>query len=167
MTTIKTQLFDAFREDHAVLGRGLHKLRTALADGDIAGAKAAACALDRSAGAHIAFEEEHFYPALAAFLSPEEVDTMYDEHQDGARLLDAIAALGEGASADEADTANLIAAVDRMASHVSECGQLFGALGGLPEEAMDDLYKHLIALRERAPEWSEVATHHHRARPAV
>jgi len=93
MTKINNALFNAFREDHAVLGRGLHELRSLVMAGDVGGLKTAAQNLDKAAGGHIAFEEEDFYPALKTFLSADEVAGMYDEHSHGAVTLAAITEL--------------------------------------------------------------------------
>ncbi|MGP1354363.1 MAG: hemerythrin domain-containing protein [Parasphingopyxis sp.] len=157
MTPINHGLFDAFRADHAVLGRGLHALRTTLAAGDAAGAKATARDVDKAVGAHIAFEEENFYPALAAFLSQEEVEAMYAEHAEGAQILGRIDALDPDETIPAAELEALIAGVERMEYHVSECGQLFGALGGLDEAVMDSLLSDLERWRQRAPSWSSYA----------
>jgi hypothetical protein len=160
MTPINHGLFDAFRADHAVLGRGLHDIRTRLAAGDAAGARSAAADLDSAVGAHIAFEEENFYPALTAFLSEEEVEDMYAEHAEGAAILKRIEALDPDAAASTADLDALIAGIERMEHHVSECGQLFGALGGLDAAAMDALLADLERWRQRAPSWSGYAREH-------
>jgi len=64
MTQIKQQLFNAFREDHAVLGGSLNELGERLRATDVEGAKLAVEHVSKVAGAHIAFEEHDFYPAL-------------------------------------------------------------------------------------------------------
>lgn len=156
MTNIKTLLFDAFREDHAVLGRGLYELETALAGGDVALAKTLATDLDQSAGAHIAFEEADFYPALKAFLSSAEVEEMYADHSNGARLLSQIDAINAETPLSGADQERLLAAVREMEQHVSECGELFGALGGLNEQEMERLYQRLENWRVKSPRWSDI-----------
>ncbi len=44
-----------------------------------------------------------------------------------------------------------------MARHVSECGELFGAMGGLPPEEQAALLATLEAWRAKAPRWSEIS----------
>ena len=44
-----------------------------------------------------------------------------------------------------------------MQAHVAECGELFGAMGRIPIEEQNALYRELLALREQAPRWTEVA----------
>jgi len=156
LTDIKSRLFDAFREDHAVFGRALHELSTRLCAGDAAGVRQAAARLDAAAGAHIAFEEADFYPALAPFLSKEEIDTMYREHADGQLLLTRLKHL-EAQELKDTKTANqLLERVHDMETHVSECGELFGAMGGLEGKAQRDLLDQLQGWRTRAPLWSEL-----------
>lgn len=149
------RLFDAFREDHAVLGRGFHDISTCLRGGNIAGARAAARRMDIEAGAHIVFEEDHFYPALARLLDPGEVDAMYDEHELGRAVVDALLALPDDREPGEAERRDLLEKSQTMERHIAECGTLFGAMGGLTAEDQDALYDALVDLRDRAPRWSE------------
>ncbi|WP_417622493.1 hemerythrin domain-containing protein [Parasphingorhabdus sp.] len=157
MTQINHPLFDAFREDHAVLGRGLHELRSLVQTDDIMALKTAAQKLDQAVGAHIAFEEEDFYPALQAFLSRQEVEQMYAEHAHGAETLVQIAALDDTAKLDDVSRNQLLDRIDEMEKHVSECGELFGALGGLDEKQKSEILEKLIRWREVAPIWTEYA----------
>lgn len=156
MTNIKQRLFEAFRKDHATLGRGLYDLEMAIAKGDNPQAKALADQLDRQAGAHIAFEEADFYPALKAFLSASEVEDMYAEHADGARTLADVVTLDATTPMTSADKERMLEGVREMEHHVSECGELFGALGGISEDEMEALYARLQEWRQKAPRWSEI-----------
>jgi len=157
MTKINHGLFNAFREDHAVLGRGLHELRSLVLADDVQSLQTAAQDLDKAAGGHIAFEEEDFYPALKAFLSAEEVEGMYAEHAHGAEALSNIAELDPNVTLSATQKQELLNRIDEMEQHVSECGELFGALGGLDEARKDDLLKRLQYWRELAPEWTDFA----------
>ena len=155
MSEIKAQLFAAFREDHAVFGRGLYDLGQNLRARDLAGAIAAADALDQTSGAHIAFEEHDFYPALAAFLSTEEVDELYSDHAKASRIIPDVKTLSDQALQDDATRSQLIARVEAMQHHVSECGELFGALGGLSPRQHEQLLERLSMWRKKAPRWTE------------
>lgn len=157
MTDVKRRLFDAFREDHARLGAALHALGTRLRARDARGARAIAEELDVEAGAHVAFEEHDFYPALAPFLSEAEVDAMYAEHADSRSLIVRLRTLDESALADTERHEALLGRVQAMERHVSECGELFGAMGGLDDAAQRDLLERLDGWRRRAPRWSELA----------
>lgn len=157
MTKINHQLFNYFRDDHAVLGRGLHDLRSFVMADDIGGLKTAAQNLDQAAGGHIAFEEQDFYPALEAFLSADEVADMYAEHAHGANTLSYIAKLDPKSDLSSAQKQNILKRIDEMEHHVSECGELFGALGGLDEASKDDLMERLLYWRKSAPRWTEFA----------
>lgn len=160
MTQINHRLFDAFREDHAILGRGLHELRSYVVADDVHGLQAAAEKLDRAAGGHIAFEEEDFYPALKAFLSAAEVEDMYAEHADGARTISLIAELDSSRTLQAFQKQRLLERIDRMQQHVSECGELFGAMGGLDEASKDQLMNRLSYWRDHAPTWTGFAFGH-------
>ena len=158
LTDIKSRLFDAFREDHALLGRALHELAMRLRAGDAPGVRRAAAQLDAAGGSHIAFEEADFYPALAPFLSSDEIDEMYQQHAAGQALLARLQQLGEAELDDATVTDALLERVQAMEGHVSECGELFGAMGGLDDAAMRELLERLQHWRRRAPRWSELET---------
>lgn len=157
MTKINHALFNAFRDDHAVLGRALHELRSFVMADDVPSLKTAAQNLDRAVGGHIAFEEEDFYPALKAFLSDAEVEAMYVEHAHGARTLLDIAELDPNMTLQAAQKQRLLERIDEMEQHVSECGELFGAMGGLDEAGKSELMNRLLYWRDRAPTWTEFA----------
>jgi hypothetical protein len=152
-----SDLFQAFREDHAVLGRGLYEISLHLRGGDLPAAKASAERVDREAGAHIAFEERFFYPALRRLLDEDDVDRLYHEHGAGLDVIRALAALPDDATPDEATRQGLLQQADAMAAHVAECGELFGAMGRIPKEEQDALHRELLALRSEAPRWTEIA----------
>lgn len=158
MISQPSDLFQAFREDHAVLGRGLYEIETHLRGGDLAAAKADAERLDREAGAHIAFEEKVFYPALRRFLGDDEVDRLYHEHGEGLAVIRALAALEEGAALDEPARRELLRKAELMSAHVTECGELFGTMGRIPPDEQAALYRELVSLRQEAPRWTEIAT---------
>jgi hypothetical protein len=152
---IRRSLHKAFREDHAMFGRSLHELRTALADGDFAAARTVASRIDREAGAHIAFEEADFYPALKAILPRSEVAGMYRDHSEGYRLLRDLMELDADEELSEDARRDLVERVENMQAHVSECGELFGALGRLSDEQNHRLLDSLQKWRDIAPSWSE------------
>lgn len=150
------RLFDAFRTDHAVLGRALHALGTSLAGCDAQQAREAAHRVDREAGPHLGFEEANFYPALAPWLDSDEVDTMYREHADLKGLLQDILSMDERALSDLSRRETLIDRVRAMEVHVSDCGELFGVMGGLDEPAQRQLLEQLESWRKRAPRVQEL-----------
>lgn len=151
-------LFQAFREDHAVLGRGFHELSALLRTGDVAGAKQRAERLDREAGSHIAFEEQAFYPVLRELLGPADADRLYREHHAGLEVLRALAALPERALLIEEERLRLLGLSEAMESHVAECGELFEVMGRIPPEKLDDLLDSLHRLRAQAPRWTDLGS---------
>ena len=157
MNARPSALFDAFKEDHAVLGRGLHEISEYLRGGDLLAAKACGDRVDRQAGAHIAFEEQFFYPTLRRLLGDADVDRLYHEHGQGLSVIKALARLPEGAPLSEAERRTMLQDSEVMEAHVAECGELFGTMGRLPPVEQDALYRELVALREKAPRWTELA----------
>jgi hypothetical protein len=157
MNTRRSALFEAFKEDHAVLGRGLHQLSTHLRGGDVVAAKACAERVDREAGAHIAFEESFFYPALRRLLGDAEADRLYQEHARGLSVIKALAELSRDATLTEAERQIMLHDTELMEVHVAECGELFGAMGRVPLDEQEALYNELLTLRKKAPLWSEFA----------
>jgi hypothetical protein len=150
-------LFEAFKEDHAVLGRGMHEISEHLRGGDLPAAKACGERVDREGGAHIAFEELFFYPALRRLLGDAEADRLYQEHGQGLSVIKALAELPEGAALSEPERRTMLRASELMEAHVAECGELFGAMGRIPLEEQKALCRELIELREKAPRWTEFA----------
>lgn len=155
--TFKQKLFDAFHADHAALGKALHELRTELASGDAKAARKSASDLDRTAGAHIAFEETDFYPALKEALSEEEVEAMYREHADGLSVIQDIIGADDAELKDPVVQASFLLRIDALLGHVSDCGDLFGVMGTLSEEQFETLYGNLEYWRSHSPRWSIVS----------
>jgi hypothetical protein len=156
MSARPSDLFEAFREDHAVLGRGLHEISEHLRGGDLLGAKACGERVDKEAGAHIAFEEFFFYTALRHLLGDAEADRLYQEHGQGLSVIKSLAELPEGATLSESERKDMLQDLELMQAHVAECGELFGAMGRIPLKEQNALYRELLALREQAPRWTEV-----------
>jgi len=156
MNALPSDLLEAFRHDHAALGRGLREISEHLRSGDLPAAKSCAERVDREAGAHIAFEEQFFYPALRRLLGDAEVDRLYREHGRGLAAVRALAALRETAAPGEADRRAVLQDLELMEDHVAECGELFGTMGRIPTEEQKTLHRELLALREKAPRWTEL-----------
>lgn len=152
---IKEALFEAFRKDHAQMGRALFDLRSKLDAGDFDEARVIAAKIDRETGAHIVFEEEDFYPALRAFLSRREIDEMYKDHADGYDLIRKILRTENNAEISSELQADLVKRVEKMESHVSACGELFGAMGGLTQSQQEHLMERLRYWRRVAPTWTK------------
>jgi len=153
----KAELFEAFRADHAMLGRSFHILRERLAAGDTDGARQQARRIDQEAGAHIAFEEQDFYPALSRLLDEAEVAGMYSEHDDARSLILELSSAKDADLTEAATVRALLDRIDAMQVHVSECGELFGAMGGLSDEEITLLLDRLKFWRSHAPSWSDYA----------
>lgn len=151
---IKQTLFKTFYDDHAVLGGGFHELRQAIAINDVHKAQEVAKKIDRESGAHIAFEENDFYPALDPFLSPDEVTAMYELHDKGHALLVSIINSDEKKSFSRQQQSHFIETVKAMEHHISACGKLFDVIGLLPQTQQKDMLNYLEEWRQKAPRWT-------------
>lgn len=154
MAQQKNSLFEAFHADHATLGKGFHELSQSLRGNDLAAAQQVAQRIDVDAGAHIAFEEEHFYKALLPLLGAAEVEKMYREHEDGLEVMQAVL---RADSIDEQRTGELLEKSQAMETHIAECGDLFAAMGRIPAEQQAELHRHLLKWRDSKPRWSDFA----------
>lgn len=157
MNEVLDKLTQAFREDHAVLGRGFHDLSTCLRSSDLDQARVVADDLDRNAGAHIAFEEEVFYPALRKLLSDADSDRFHGEHGMGLRAVRTLLQLGKDESLPEGRIRDILADSEVMERHIAECGEVFGALARIPENEGRQMLSRLEELRELSPRWTEYA----------
>jgi hypothetical protein len=153
MTEIKQKLFDAFREDHVALGSSFYALATCIRNDEITTAKEIAEKINIEAGPHIAFEEEAFYPALERFLEQDEIEAMYLEHENGRSLLQKIKSLKESSELSQTLKQELLSEVEKFEEHVSDCGELFGVMGGLSEAQLEQLFDRLTDYRLLAPSW--------------
>lgn len=160
MTQFDDSLFAAFREDHATLGRDFHELSQCLRAGDVAGALAAARTIDATAGAHIAFEEQHFYPVLTPLLGEPDVHRMCAEHRGGLEAIRALLNLRPDEPLDPKRRERLLHLSEEMESHVAECGELFETIGRIPLQEQAALHRELLAWRERSPRWTDYADAH-------
>jgi hypothetical protein len=156
------QLFDAFREDHTKLGKGFFDLCQCLRSGNLDRAKAIAGELDIDVGAHVAFEEQHFYPKLRTLLGDADVDRMEAEHGVGLEVIKALKGLSQDEDLPSATKAKLVQDAETMSTHIAECGELFGAIGRLDAKEQQSLLDQLLAWRERRPRWSEIDAERHR-----
>jgi hypothetical protein len=164
MPAQQDEFFAAFREDHAALGRGFHELSTCLQAHDLDRARDLAATLEREAGAHIAFEENTLYPALSPLLD-DKAEHLYHDHEVGLTVVRELMDCPAGASLPTARLNDLLQRSRHMEDHISECGQLFGAIGGLSPERRAALYHDLLHWRELAPTWTAAARHRRDATP--
>jgi hypothetical protein len=130
-----------------------------LRNGDVAGACALARRIDDDAGAHIAFEERDFYPRLRDLLDRSEVDRMYEEHRIGKETVHTLVEHDPDRPLGVDVRRRLIADSTLMSSHISECGELFGAVGGIARDEQAELLQHLLEWRRRRPRWTELVDH--------
>ena len=150
-------LFEAFREDHAILGRGFYEIAGHIRERNLSAAKARADQVDREAGAHIAFEQDRFYPALRGLIGGVDVDRLRGEHDEGLEVVTRLKGLSDSANIDEREWDRLLKKTEIMESHVAECGELFGTMGRFTPKEQRALLDQLLALRREAPRWTQIA----------
>lgn len=145
-------LFRAFQEDHAVLGKGFYELSACLRGKDLPGARRVAARLNREAGAHIAFEEACFYPALAR-VSGYETGRLYDEHGEGLYVVRTLLEMSDTDDINDEMRQDLLANAEAMEEHIAECGDLFEAIAKMSAAEQQSLYEELVSWREKHPTW--------------
>jgi hypothetical protein len=147
------KLIEAFQEDHALLGSGFHELSKCLRANDAVAAQRIAKRLDEEAGAHIAFEEEHFYPSLEPLFGEGEVARLHAEHRLGLEVVQTLIARQAETPLGENERRRLLELSEIMDRHIAECGELFEAMGRLPPEAQEELHGQLQDWRRARPRW--------------
>ena len=124
-----SELQEEFLQDHRVLTRGLNQLLDALQQGRVADAIALATELDDEAGAHMAFEEEIFYPRLAKVRGQDFVDRMVSEHEIGQRAIKALARRPAEIPLAEDEKRRIVDDLEVALGHVLSCGSMLSELG--------------------------------------
>lgn len=145
-------LFRAFQEDHAVLGKGFYEIAACLRGKDLPGARRVAARLNQEAGAHIAFEEASFYPALAR-ISGFETERLFDEHGEGLSVVRTLLEMSDTDDMNDEMRQALLANAEAMEDHIAECGNLFEAIAKMSAKEQQSLYEELVRWREKHPTW--------------
>lgn len=143
-----------FLDDHRILIAGLNKIIMALEGNQTAEAMRLAGELDRDAGAHMAFEEEVFYPQLAAVYGEEFVQQMLAEHEAGHRAIKSLVSLKESQELTDKERVGVLDDLGVALKHVMSCGTMLAELGSGKPEMDAQALDRLRELRERAGRWS-------------
>lgn len=149
-------LSQAFQFDHARLAQLSGNLRRALSNRDIIGARNIANDLDREAGAHIAFEEIDFYPALKPYLPEQDIEKLYLDHVAGLVTIEFILDDGPSQEIDERQFNMLIERIKAFEMHITVCGKIFTSMEALSSLRLQDLWERLVYWRRKAPRWTEI-----------
>ena len=157
MTSIKDDLIAMFHADHRDLGTRLHHLALRLRDRDLAGARESALALDEAAGAHIAFEEQDFYPLLRESLGDDTVERLFSDHRRGLNAVVRLADSAPDATLSDDTWAALLADIEAMETHIAECGELFATIAAMPESELSTLLARLKDWRRSQPRWRDLS----------
>lgn len=150
-----SELQEEFLRDHRVLTKGLDAILDALQDGRTTEAIERAADLDRQAGAHMAFEEEIFYPRLAEVRGQKFVDRLVAEHEVGQRAIRALARHPAAEPLAEEDRKRIVADVETALGHVLSCGTMLSELDSGDEIADDRALGRLRELRTSGERWTD------------
>jgi hypothetical protein len=153
MEDTSEKLIEAFREDHALLGSSFHELSKCLRANEAVAARRIAKRIDKEAGAHIAFEEEQFYPSLEPLLGEGEVARLHAEHRLGLAVIQTLIERDAVTPLDENERRRLLELSESMERHIAECGELFGAMERLPPDSQEELHGQLQDWRRTRPSW--------------
>jgi hypothetical protein len=143
----------AFLEDHRRLTGGLSQL---LQDGALRQAVELADKLDREVGAHIAFEQHVYYPALRQHLGDEFIDQLLREHEVGQSALKSLLAHGGDLPLEPAERERLKGQIEVALDHARSCGTLWSHLRALDDPQLAQMHAHLRRHRSRGRRWSEL-----------
>ena len=149
------EIRDAFLRDHRLLTRGFSQMVTALRDGDLGRAAEIADELDRSAGAHVAFEEELLYPLVEQARGQEYTSRLYREHEVALQTVRSLLSYAEDPS-PRLDIDQLLNGARTAVVHAVSCGSLLSHLTSLPREGQQRMLQRLRELEEQSPRWTDL-----------
>lgn len=150
-----SELQEEFLRDHRVLSRGLNDILQALEEDRFDAAIEQASELDRQAGAHMAFEEEIFYPRLAQVRGQPFVDRLISEHEVGQRAIRALARHRPGDRIGNEERRRIVADLETALGHVLSCGTMLSELDSGDRHADDAALGRLRDLRESGERWTD------------
>lgn len=155
MSAGKSPLGRAFLEDHRALTRGLADLAAAVEKRDWAEARQIAERVDRLGGAHIEFEEEVLYPAVARVHGRAFVARLHQEHRAGLDVVRTL--LGSSSDGWTAERQQELAANAQTAwRHAESCGTLLSQLTGLGADEQRVALERLEEIRTAARRWTQL-----------
>ena len=150
-----SELQEEFLQDHRVLTRGLNHILDALQQGRTAEAIDLATEIDEEAGAHMAFEEEIFYPRLAEVRGQDFVDRMISEHAIGQRAIEALARHPRDVEIEPDEKKRIVADLEIALGHVLSCGSMLSELESGVAEADESALARLRELRDTSERWTD------------
>ncbi len=154
MLNTEQPLIAEFLKDHQQFSRLLYEISKLLNENKIQQARQRAAELDTVAGPHIAYEEAELYSRLAKLGEKSVTEEMLvDEHH---RMLDALRALLESSSPDQATIEEIKSGFQTALSHAEHCGSLISLMSRLDEKQQTESLKKLEQLRELGKKWTEL-----------
>lgn len=155
MSAGKSPLGRAFLEDHRALTRCLADLAAVVEKRDWVEARQIAERVDRLGGAHIEFEEEVLYPAVARVHGRPFVQRLHEEHRAGLDVVRSL--LGGPSDGWTVERQEELAAHAQTAwRHAESCGTLLSQLTGLGAEEQRAALERLESIRSAARRWTQL-----------
>ena len=149
-------LHQAFLADHQALMQGLAHLRECVAAGDVRQALALAEEIDRSAGPHIAFEEQCLLPAMEREFGAKFVAHLSGEHAVGQAAIGALRHHPPGNPFTPERKHAIVQQIDAALDHAFSIGTLLSHLDTLPRASQAGLQQCVESQRRRGPRWTEL-----------
>lgn len=150
-----SELQEEFLRDHRVLSRGLKAILDALGQDRAGEAIERAVELDRQAGAHMAFEEEVFYPRLAEAHGQAFVDRLVSEHEVGQRAIRTLADHPQGEPLGVEEKRQIVADLETALEHVLSCGTMLSELEAPDLGSDEGDLDRLRELRASGARWTD------------
>ncbi len=149
-----TALQQEFLDDHRILIAGIQGIIEAIEREDSGRAIELAAELDRQAGAHMAFEEEIFYPRLAKVYGAEFVEQMVAEHGVGQRAVRTLLAKNLDRPLSRKQRSQVLEDLDVALKHVMSCGTMLSELASGTAEVNAKSLDRLRELRDQGERWT-------------
>jgi hypothetical protein len=156
MAETPNALRDAFIEDHRTLTDGLTRILEALRANDLATAASVARQVDVAAGPHIDFEENVYYPQLAADMGDEHVEQLHHEHDVGLHAIRSLITRDSAEPLRDDERQTLVEQIQATLDHAISCGALLRHVTSLDPDRQTEILAALKEARGRGRRWTEL-----------
>ena len=146
-------LHEAFLADHRALMQGLAGIGDAVTQDDVGRAVDQARMLDRTAGPHIAFEEECLLPAMEREFGVEFVAHLRGEHAVGQAALGTLLHMENRRRFEPEERRVLLDQLEAAVDHAFSIGTLLSHLDSLSDETQKGLMQCLDVRKRRCRRW--------------
>ncbi|MEZ6099691.1 MAG: hemerythrin domain-containing protein [Pirellulaceae bacterium] len=156
MSAQEPELVRLFLEDHQAMTRALVEVIARIEDHDMAGAQRLADELDRSAGAHIEFEEQVLYPEIGRCRGDRLEEKLRSEHRIVCHALNSLVRGRPLQLVDAVFQQEILQSLKTGLKHAEGCGTLISHLAAWPAAQQERAQQRLLDLRARGKRWTEL-----------